>query len=70
MLHQIVAFKWPSAATAQLIVSTRCRVENVIAGPGILSCTFGGQQAQTATFKESGGSQLANVWSAVELREG
>jgi len=37
-----VAFKWPSASTAQLVVSIRHKADIGHTESGIPSCTFGG----------------------------
>src|ERR1700687_665451 len=42
-LHPTVAFKWPSASTAQLVVSISHIADIRRAEPGVPSCTFGGQ---------------------------
>jgi len=47
-----IAFKWPSALTAQLVVSIRHYRESAAAGSGCRPCTFGGKQAQTDMVKE------------------
>jgi hypothetical protein len=46
----VVAFRWPSVSTAQLVVSIRHIADMRRAESGVPSCTFGGLQAQMATL--------------------
>jgi hypothetical protein len=66
-LHPAVAFEWPSASTAQVVVSIRqlADIQRLI---GVPSCIFGGQQAQTTTSKETGVFSIGEISHSTSLR--